>query len=110
MKLALFYVIIIGLFSVSLCTENSILFSSSISLIFTFTGVFVGQLLKNRKRFHVSADKLWVLSGLFLLAVLISLCIYYYDNEQNKVKYILLINLILASCSVLYIYVTREKV
>ena len=66
-KLALFYILILGLFSILLCTENSIWFSASIAMICTSTGVCIGQLIKKRKRFHASTDKLWVLSGLFLL-------------------------------------------
>ena len=90
-KLALFYILILGLFSILLCTENSIWFSASIAMICTSTGVCIGQLIKKRKRFHASTDKLWVLSGLFL------------------VTYILLMNLVLALGSILYIYITREK-
>ena len=104
-KLALFYILILGLFSILLCTENSIWFSAS-----TSTGVCIGQLIKKRKRFHASTDKLWVLSGLFLLSIIISLCIYFFfDNNPNKVTYILLMNLVLALGSILYIYITREK-
>ena len=38
-KLALFYILILGLFSILLCTENSIWFSASIAMICTSTGV-----------------------------------------------------------------------
>ena len=101
-KLALFYILILGLFSILLCTE--------IAMICTSTGVCIGQLIKKRKRFHASTDKLWVLSGLFLLSIIISLCIYFFfDNNPNKVTYILLMNLVLALGSILYIYITREK-
>ena len=107
-KLALFYILILGLFSILLCTENSIWFSASIAMICTSTGVCIGQLIKKRKRFHASTDKLWVLSG--LLSIIISLCIYFlFDNNPNKVTYILLMNLVLALGSILYIYITREK-
>ena len=58
-KLALFYILILGLFSILLCTENSIWFSASIAMICTSTGVCIGQLIKKRKRFHASTDKLW---------------------------------------------------
>ena len=51
-KLALFYILILGLFSILLCTENSIWFSASIAMICTSTGVCIGQLIKKRKRFH----------------------------------------------------------
>ena len=98
-KLALFYILILGLFSILLCTENSIWFSASIAMICTSTGVCIGQLIKKRKRFHASTDKLWVLSGLF----------FFFDNNPNKVTYILLMNLVLALGSILYIYITREK-
>ena len=84
-KLALFYILILGLFSILLCTENSIWFSASIAMICTSTGVCIGQLIKKRKRFHASTDKLWVLSGLFLLSIIISLCIYFFfDNNPIK--------------------------
>lgn len=47
---------------------------------------------------------------LFLLSIIISLCIYFFfDNNPNKVTYILLMNLVLALGSILYIYITREK-
>ena len=45
-KLALFYILILGLFSILLCTENSIWFSASIAMICTSTGVCIGQLIK----------------------------------------------------------------
>ena len=44
-KLALFYILILGLFSILLCTENSIWFSASIAMICTSTGVCIGQLI-----------------------------------------------------------------
>lgn len=39
-KLALFFVLLLGLFTILLCTENSRWFSASIAMIFTMSGVF----------------------------------------------------------------------
>ena len=74
-KLALFYILILGLFSILLCTENSIWFSASIAMICTSTGVCIGQLIKKRKRFHASTDKLW--GGRNLNSVPKQLSLYY---------------------------------
>ena len=96
--------------TVPLLIPQAVVGSASIAMICTSTGVCIGQLIKKRKRFHASTDKLWVLSGLFLLSIIISLCIYFFfDNNPNKVTYILLMNLVLALGSILYIYITREK-
>lgn len=35
--------------------------------------------------------------------------LFLFDNNPNKVTYILLMNLVLALGSILYIYITREK-
>lgn len=48
-KLALFFVVIWGAFTILLCTESSRWHSASIAMIFTMSGVFVGQLIQNRK-------------------------------------------------------------
>ena len=47
-KLALFFVLLLGLFTILLCTESSRWFSASIAMIFTMSGVFLGQLIKNK--------------------------------------------------------------
>ena len=44
-KLALFFVLLLGLFTILLCW-----FSASIAMIFTMSGVFLGQLIKNRRK------------------------------------------------------------
>lgn len=49
-KLALFFVLLLGLFTILLCTESSRWFSASIAMIFTMSGVFLGQLIKNRRK------------------------------------------------------------
>ena len=49
-KLALFFVVIWGAFTILLCTESSRWHSASIAMIFTMSGVFVGQLIQNRKK------------------------------------------------------------
>ena len=49
-KLALFFVVIFGAFTILLCTESSRWHSASIAMIFTMSGVFVGQLIQNRKK------------------------------------------------------------
>ena len=49
-KLALFFVVIFGAFTILLCTESSRWHSASIAMIFTMSGVFVGQLIKNRRK------------------------------------------------------------
>ena len=49
-KLALFFVVIFGAFTILLCTESSRWRSASIAMIFTMSGVFVGQLIQNRKK------------------------------------------------------------
>lgn len=41
-KLALFLTFILALFTIVLCTDNSHLFSFSIAMIFTLTGVLIG--------------------------------------------------------------------
>ena len=46
-KLALFFVLLLGLFTILLCTRW---FSASIAMIFTMSGVFLGQLIKNRRK------------------------------------------------------------
>lgn len=109
-KLALFFALILGLFTILLCTESSSWFSASIALIFTMSGVFVGQLIKKRGKNHIDTNVLWGLSGLFLLAIVASLCIYFLlGNEQAKLTYIVLTNLILASGSIAYIFVFQRK-
>ena len=49
-KLALFFVLLLGLFTVLLWSESSHWFSASIAMIFTMSGVFLGQLIKNRRK------------------------------------------------------------
>lgn len=49
-KLALFFVLLLGLFTILLYTESSRWFSASIAMIFTMSGVFLGQLIKNRRK------------------------------------------------------------
>lgn len=49
-KLALFFVLLLGLFTILLCTESGRWFSASIAMIFTMSGVFLGQLIKNRRK------------------------------------------------------------
>lgn len=99
-----FYILVLGLFAVLLCTENSILFSASISLICSFTGVFIGQLIKKNNKFHVTKSHLWILSGLFSLAIIISLCVYFLlDSNPNKMLYIILTNLALSLISIFYL-------
>lgn len=108
-RLLIFYTLILGLFTIVLCTESSVWLSGSIALIFTLTGAFIGQLIKNKKKLFVDY-KVRVLSGLFLLAIVASLSFYFFlDNSQNKVIYISLTNLILASGSLLYLLVTGRK-
>ena len=109
-KLALFFVLLLGLFTILLCTESSRWFTASIAMIFTMSGVFVGQLIKNRRKVHFGAGVLWGLSGLFLLAIIISLSIYFLlANEQSKQIYIVLTNLVLAFGSMVYLFIFHRR-
>ena len=49
-KLALFFFLLLGLFTFLLCTDSSRWFSASFAMIFTMSGVFLGQLIKNRRK------------------------------------------------------------
>lgn len=109
-KLALFFALILGLFTILLCTESSGWFSASIAMIFTMSGVFVGQLIKNRKTVRFDTGVLGAITGLFLLAVAISLCIYFLlENERTRIICIVLTNLILASGSMVYLFMFHRK-
>ena len=60
-KLALFFVLLLGLLPFFLCTESSRWFSASIAMIFTMSGVFLGQLIKNRRKVVNKTERCFIL-------------------------------------------------
>ena len=85
-KLVIFYILLLVLFSIGLCTENSFCLSMSISLSFSSTGIFIGQAIKRRKLVNVDKGKLGVLLGLFILGIAISLILNsYMKTNDNKI-------------------------
>lgn len=106
-KSTVFLTAILGLFTLAMCTENSILFSSSIAMICTMSGVFIGQLIKKKSQVHRSM--LWRLAGLFLLSIVISFCFKYFaDDNETGIIYIILTNLILALGAISYLMFSKQ--
>lgn len=107
-KLTLFIAFILALFTIVLCTKSSYWFSLSIAMIFTSTGVLIGQLIKHKNKMNISISQLWMPLGLFLLAIVLSLCFYFLlDNSQNRIIYIVLTNTVLAVGSIIFLLVRR---
>lgn len=107
-KLALFLTFILALFTIVLCTDNSHLFSFSIAMIFTSAGVLIGQFIKHKNNLNISISQLWMPLGLFLLAIVLSLCFYFLlDDIQNRIIYIVLTNTVLAVGSIIFLLVRR---
>ena len=65
-KLALFFVVIFGAFTILLCTESSRWHSASIAMIFTMSGVFVGQLIQREFEIKSKNSKLSVIDKLYV--------------------------------------------
>lgn len=109
-KLALYFVLILAMVTILLCTESTYWFSFSIAMIFTSTGVLIGQFIKYKKYLQISVDKLWISFGLFLLAIALSLCFYFLlDSNHNRITYIAVTNIILAICSIASLSITKQN-
>lgn len=100
-------IMILSMFTILLCTKNNFLFSISIAVICTSTGVLLGQLIK--RKVQIPKSGLRILLGLFLLSISISLGFYFLVENQYKLTYIVLTNLFFTLGAIAYLWFFKRN-
>lgn len=106
--IALYFIAVLGLITLLLCTEDSRVFSFSIAMICTMTGLLISQCIK--KKITAPKEVAWKIIELFLACLVVSIGIQQgVENDTYRITFIVLVNIIIGIGAITYLLTYKKS-